>query len=75
MFEPEQPAYITQSLVNCEMCDGLTRWQKVRRRHMLHGVTYAVEGVDAEVCEKCGEKYFHACTLDDLDRRLKLNHK
>ncbi len=66
----EQPSDIEQSLVYCEMCDGLTRWQKVRRDHLLHGVTYRVEDVDAEVCEKCGERYFHARTLDGLDRRL-----
>ena len=29
-----------------------------------------VENVEAEVCTECGARYFHATTLDELDRYL-----
>ncbi len=37
-----------------------------------YGKEYVVEDVPAEVCQKCGEKYYHARTLDEVDRRLGL---
>jgi hypothetical protein len=33
-----------------------------------------VENVEAEVCKECGERYFHATTLDDIDRYLSAKH-
>jgi hypothetical protein len=40
--------------------------QKVKR--------YPVENVQAEVCKEYGERYFHATTLDELDRYLSTKH-
>ena len=58
----------------CEFCDGQTVPKKVRRQHWLEGNLYIVENVDAEVCLECGERYFHATTLDAIDRLLKTDH-
>jgi YgiT-type zinc finger domain-containing protein len=59
--------------MNCEFCDGETLKKKVRRQHWLHGRLYIVGNVEAEVCPECGERYFHATTLDQIDRSLRLS--
>jgi YgiT-type zinc finger domain-containing protein len=59
----------------CELCDGETFKKKIRRQHWLHGRLYIVENVEAEVCPECGERYFHATTLDQIDRMLEAEHK
>lgn len=59
----------------CEFCGGQTVKKKVRRQHWLHGKLYLVEDVEAEVCSECGERYFHAKTLDELDRFLESAHE
>ncbi len=42
--------------------------------HWLKGKLYIVENVEAEVCTQCGERYFHATTLDAIDRFLESDH-
>jgi hypothetical protein len=44
--------------------------------HHYHSiyVTDIVENIEAEVCTECGERYFHATTLDELDRYLLAEH-
>lgn len=59
----------------CEFCDGQTIKRKVKRQHWLQGRLYIVENVDAEVCPECGERYFHATTLDEIDRLLNAEHQ
>jgi YgiT-type zinc finger domain-containing protein len=54
----------------CEFCGGQTTKRLVRKQHWLHGKLYLVENVEAEVCRECGERYFHARTLDAIDRLL-----
>ena len=58
----------------CEFCGGETRKKKVKKQHWLRGRLYIVERVEAEVCEECGERYFHAITLDEIDRYLSTEH-
>ena len=58
----------------CEFCGGHTRKKKVKRQHWLHGRLYIVENVEAEVCTECGERYFHATTLDAIDQFLSAEH-
>lgn len=58
----------------CEFCGGQTVSKKVKRQHWLKGKLYIVENVDAEVCLECGERYFHATTLDAIDDFLKTEH-
>lgn len=59
----------------CEFCGGTTTKKKVRKPHWLHSRLYLVENVEAEVCNKCGERYFHARTLDAIDRFLEGKHE
>lgn len=58
----------------CEFCGGKTKKRKVKRQHWLKGNLYIVEDVDAEVCLECGERYFHATTLDTIDQCLSKSH-
>ena len=59
----------------CEFCRGKTREKKVRRQHWLRGKLYIVENVSAEVCSACGERYFLATTLDEIDRHISADHE
>lgn len=59
----------------CDFCGGHTRVKKVKRQHWLQGCLYIVENVEAEVCEECGERYFHAVTLDEIDHYLLTAHQ
>jgi len=58
----------------CEFCEGQTIKKKVKKHHWLQGKLYIVENVEAEVCPDCGERYFHAKVLDEIDRLLKTEH-
>jgi len=58
----------------CEFCGGKTKKRRVRRQHWLKGRLYIVEDVEAEVCVECGERYFHATTLDAIDHYLSTEH-
>ncbi len=58
----------------CEFCGGQTALRKVRKQHWLGGKLYLVENVEAAVCTECGERYFHATVLDQIDEMLKAEH-
>jgi len=60
--------------MRCEFCDSETAPRKVRKQHWLKGKLYIVENVDAEVCTQCGERYFHATTLDGIDKMIASDH-
>ncbi len=59
----------------CEFCDGKTLKRKVKKQHWLHGKLFIIENVEAEVCTECGERYYHATTLDSVDRLLEADHE
>jgi YgiT-type zinc finger domain-containing protein len=61
-------------VMQCEFCDGQTKLKAVKRQHWLNGKLYIVENVEAEVCTACGERYFHAKTLDAIDELLLKQH-
>ena len=61
--------------MTCEFCNGKTIKKKVKRQHWLHGKLYIVENVAADVCSECGERYFYAKTLDEIDRLLETSHE
>ena len=61
--------------MKCEFCQGETAPRKVRKQHWLHGRLYIIENVEAEVCQECGERYFHAKTLDKLDAMIQGKHE
>ena len=58
----------------CEFCGGNTHPKQVKRQHWLNRKLYIVENVKAEVCSECGERYFHAKTLDAVDTFLLEQH-
>ena len=58
----------------CAFCEGQTVRKKVSAQHWLKGRLYIVENVEAEVCQECGERYFHAKTLDAIDALLLRRH-
>ena len=60
--------------MKCEFCNSETTAKKVRKQHWFHGKLYIVENVDAEVCTQCGERYFHATTLDAIDKFIASDH-
>jgi YgiT-type zinc finger domain-containing protein len=60
--------------MRCEFCDSETTPRTVRKQHWLKGKLYIVENVDAEVCTQCGERYFHATTLDAIDKIIASDH-
>lgn len=58
----------------CEFCEGTTEAQNVKKHHWYRGKLYVVENVKADVCRECGERYFHASTLQAIDRFLEHEH-
>jgi YgiT-type zinc finger domain-containing protein len=54
----------------CEFCGGETVSKKVRKIHWFQQKLYIVDDVEAEVCQECGERYYHATTLDAIDQLL-----
>jgi YgiT-type zinc finger domain-containing protein len=50
------------------------RKKKVRKQHWFNGSLYIVENVDAEICTECGERYYHATTLDKIDKIISGDH-
>lgn len=62
-------------MMKCEFCNSDTAPRKVKKQHWLNGRLYIVENVDAEVCPECGERYFHATTLDKIDRMIAEDHR
>jgi YgiT-type zinc finger domain-containing protein len=61
--------------MKCEFCNGERVQRKVRKQHWFNGRLYVIENVTAEVCRECGERYFHATTLDKLDAMISGDHK
>ena len=60
--------------MKCEFCNSDTIRRSVRKQHWFKGRLYIVENVDAEVCPECGERYFHATTLDKIDQMITEDH-
>ena len=60
--------------MKCEFCDSQTIKKKVKKQHWFKGKLYIVENVEAEVCRECGERYFHAKTLDRIDKIISGDH-
>jgi YgiT-type zinc finger domain-containing protein len=58
----------------CDFCQGETKPRRVKKHHRYKGRLYVIENVPAEVCQECGERYFHATTLDAIDRLLDSDH-
>ena len=61
--------------MKCEFCNCETVSKKVRKQHWFEGRLYIVDNVEAEVCRECGERYYHATTLDRIDELIRGDHK
>ena len=61
--------------MKCEFCTDETVNRKVRKQHRHKGRLYLGEDVKAEVCRECGERYFHARTLDAIDEMIESDHE
>ena len=61
--------------MRCEFCNGETGRRKVRKQHWYRGKLYIIENVEAEVCQECGERYFHARILDKIDAMIQGEHE
>ncbi len=59
----------------CEFCNGETVEKKVKRLHWHKKQLYIVENVPAQVCRECGERYFHAQVLDEIDLMLETGYE
>jgi len=59
----------------CDFCHGKTKARKVKKHQEHKGRLYVVENVTAEVCQECGERYYHATVLDAIDRLLDGKHR
>ena len=60
--------------MKCEFCNSETVTRPVKKQHWFKGRLYIIENVEAEVCPECGERYFHATTLDRIDRMIAEDH-
>jgi YgiT-type zinc finger domain-containing protein len=58
----------------CEFCGGQTVKRRVRKVHWLKRRLYLIDDVEAQVCQECGERYYHATTLDSIDKLLESGH-
>lgn len=58
----------------CDFCQGKTRRRRVTKHHSYRQRLYVVENVPAEVCQECGERYYHATVLDAIDSMLDGKH-
>ncbi len=61
--------------MKCEFCQGETVPRRVRKHHWHTGKLYIIENVEAEVCRECGERYYHARTLDRIDALIQGEHE
>ena len=61
--------------MKCEFCNAETITKTVKKQHWLKGKLYIIENVEAEVCRECGERYFHASTLDAIDQMIARKHQ
>lgn len=53
--------------LECEYCNGEIRRKKVTVDHWYEGKLVIIKDVPVEVCQECGQRYYAAATLDQLD--------
>ncbi len=54
----------------CDFCGGEMRRESVTMSYYRFGHDHKFDNVEAEVCQRCGEKYYQAATLEELDRLI-----
>ena len=55
----------------CEYCSGEIRPKKVTVNYSYEGKLVIVKDVPVGVCQACGQRYYDAATLDQLDTLAK----
>ncbi|MBI1929131.1 type II toxin-antitoxin system MqsA family antitoxin [Candidatus Poribacteria bacterium] len=53
--------------LECEYCDGVIQPKKVTVEHWYEGKLVIIKEVPVGVCRECGERYYEAATLEQLD--------
>ena len=53
--------------LECEYCSGEIRPKKVTVNHSYEGNLVIIKNVPVGVCQECGQRYYAAVTLDQLD--------
>ena len=54
----------------CERCGGKTKTELVDKTIFHQGKSVLVENIEAEVCTDCGERYFNARVLLELEDKI-----
>ena len=52
---------------NCEYCGGRVKEQKIRVDHRWKGKLVVVDKTPVGVCSRCGERYYSASVMHQLD--------
>lgn len=52
----------------CEYCEGKLVQKTVTLTHRWKGKLVVIEGVPVSVCQLCGERYFHARVMKEVER-------
>jgi len=53
--------------LECEYCGGFVQPKKVTVEHWYEGKLVIIRDVPVGVCRECGERYYEAATLEQLD--------
>ena len=53
--------------LECEYCAAVIKPKKVTVEHWYDGKLVIIKDVPVGVCSKCGERYYEAVTLEQLD--------
>ena len=53
--------------LECEYCGGVIELKKVTVEHWHDGKLVIIKDVPVGVCKTCGERYYEAATLEQLD--------
>ena len=54
-------------MMECEHCTGAIQTKNVTVEHWYEGTLVIIKDVPVGVCGKCGERYYEAATLEQLD--------
>ncbi len=55
------------NVLECEYCSGEIRPKKVTVNHSYEDKLVIIKDVPVGVCRECGQRYYAATTLDQLD--------
>lgn len=57
--------------LHCESCDGITETKFITKTFKRNGQGFTFHNVKAEVCPKCGARYFDGQTLTEVEEDIK----